>query len=306
MAPRNTNQDENQDEPTVPVMEPNWGALVAAESGSSSSWGLPEGYRYPKRPYRGAASPELEQSSIPNVSYVGGGASRGAAPRRGASDGFGGRIWEQSGRRFMRGDEPGGGGDGVYEGPNLVGADGRIVRSSYTLDNSSVVGEMFMGEMGNVKSRRAILNILYSMGMYSTQQGPSSTGTQSRDISAFRQLLLQSNAMGYTWDVALSKIMADPEFTQMTRGRYGAGGGGGGRAGSDDELALVFANATHDMLGRAPTNKEIRQYISAYRSGGMSATATAQTLVSETAGPEEDAYGYAQMAELMTRMLGGD
>lgn len=291
MATQNTNED-NTDQPTEPSATPStidWGALVAADSGSTT-WGLPEGYNYPERPYLGASTPELEQSSLPNITIT---------PVK--------RTVERlpSGRR-IRTPEESGGGNPVYRGSNLVGPDGKIVRDPYMLDNSSVVGELFSGDMSNIRVRRGVMNVLYSLGMYSSTTGPSTTGTQSRDISAFRQLLLLSNSMGYTWDVTLTMLQSNPDFTRATNGSYGAGGGGGRRAGTDDELALVFANATHDMLGRAPTNKEVRDYIRAYRSGGMSPTATAQTLVSESAGPEEDAYGYAQMAELMTRMLGGD
>lgn len=286
------NQDETQDN-GVPVFDPS--VVGGITNYGTTSWGLPDNFVYPTRRYIGAATPELEQMSRGNIF-------------RGGDTGEDEDIWnlppvgrfgKVSPGRFKERLGRGQGGYEQYNGPNLIGPSGKIERSPYSLDNSSVLGELM--SLGD-RERKVFLRYAYALGLYSTKQGPSSTGTQSRDVSAWRQLLLVSNAKGYTWDMTLNLMVNDPQIAQSSPGSSGSGGR---RIGTSDELAMVFANATHEMLGRAPTNKEVNDYIRAYRSGGMSASATAETLVTENAGPEEDAYGYAQMAELLTRMLGG-
>lgn len=278
-------EEETDQTPSTPSKPPTF----PIDYSSDSSWSLPGDFKYPVRPYGGATKPELEESSRPNVRYVAGRSARQFPSGRG-------------GRRFERDVAEATPDSYKYDGPNLIGQSGLVEQGPYSLDSSSIVGELV--GIGNAAQRRVILKTLYALGFYESKTGPSMTGTQSRDISAFRQLLLTANSQGYTWDIVLSTIINDPEYAKMAKG-YASGGGGGGRLGTDNELAMVFANATHNMLGRAPTNKEIDQYIRAYRSGGMSASATAETIVSEKSGPEEDAYGYAQMAELMNKMIGG-
>lgn len=290
MADDNTT-DDNQDE-TIPTFDPS--AISGVTNYGTTSWGLPDNYVYPTRRYVGSVTPELEQLSRPNI-FRGGDSGEDDIFDLPPVGRFG-RISPGKTKRQLGGSKTG---YEQYNGPNLIGPSGKIERSPYGLDNSSVLGELMTL---NDKERKIFLKYAYAIGLYDTKQGPSATGTQSRDVRAWRQLLLQSNAKGYTWDLTLNSLINDPQV-----GKYspGSGGSGGRRIGTSDELAMVFANATHQMLGRAPTNKEVGDYVRAYRSGGMSASATAETLVTESAGPEEDAYGYAQMAELLTRMLGG-
>lgn len=188
----------------------------------------------------------------------------------------------------------------LYSGQNLVNEEGVIERAPYNLSTSEEVNGV-LSELSD-SDRRTLLNFLYAKGFYDTESGPTATGLSSRDQQAVAKLLFVANIQGVTWRLAMDYVANNPLFTNPN---ISASGAGGRRIPPEEELRLVMTDATHRMLGRAPTPGEVARYIDIYKSGNLSPTSAAEVAVERTAGPEEEAYGFAQMAQLLSRLLGG-
>lgn len=190
----------------------------------------------------------------------------------------------------------------AYFGRLLVDGNNQIARDQYDIERD-IDARSILHEMSPAQ-RRYAQKLMRAKGFYGDEGSPSSNGTLAKDITAMKTLLATANAMGRTWDVALSLVLEDDTIPVVPA----PGGGGGRQLAPDTELELIFARAAHETLGRKPTAQELNAYIRAYKADKTDTSPSAlaaKRLTSGRAGLEAKAYGMAGIAQMMQQMLGG-
>ena len=183
----------------------------------------------------------------------------------------------------------------IYIGQNLVNKDGLIVRGQYTEDEAySELASLDLAE------RRALQNILYSVGAYGNTR-PSRSGFNSADFSAMREAMLYANSKGVTLDVAVNMMAADLGTVKS--------GGARIRTTPKQDLAAVFRQASGQILGRRLSDAEVEKFVRAYNRmevgeamGGAAAPSvqTAAVQAVESAAPDEAAaMGALQLTNII-------
>lgn len=188
-----------------------------------------------------------------------------------------------------------------YVGQNLVNSDGTITRGQY--DPS---GEAY-SELAKmpIAERISFLNSLQSRGLYGSGR-PSTTGFDSRDLSAMSEFLRFSNAQGVTADVAQSQLLT----------MFPAQGGGRAiRTTAKTDIRAVFKNTTRQLLGRDLSPTEIEKFVRAYEgkeisegSGGVKAPTlsnAAEEAVQQQYGGEAQAMGMANLMDILDKKIKG-
>lgn len=192
-----------------------------------------------------------------------------------------------------------------YTGQNLIDKNGVISRGQYSEDEA--YNELV--KIGTPAERFAFLNRLAANGLYGKGR-PSSTGLSSRDLTAMRQALLTANSLGYTVDVAINKISADPAFAYARQGVAKKI-----RTSPKQDLRAVFKKVSQDVLGRDLADSEVEKFVKAYTQmevtqakGGAtapSAAVAAEAQVRKKAPAEAGAIGVLRLAEIMDQSLKG-
>ena len=187
-----------------------------------------------------------------------------------------------------------------YIGQGLVDGKGIIARGQYTEDDAYAELAKFAPA-----ERFAFLRQLQALGVYGNS-APSSTGFAGRDLSAMAEALRVANATGYTVDVAMQLIAADPTYKRNAPSRMV-------RTTPKQDLQAVFKQATGTILGRQLSDAEIDQFVRSYQGrevteamGGAaapSASVAAQQAVEAAAPEEAAAMGALRLAELMDRRI---
>lgn len=247
--------------------------LEAAASGTTGPYALPENFKFPARQLKAGAQ---YQSNPQMIKYL-------------VRTGIDANGWS-------------------YVGPRLVDADGNIVRDQYDATTEAYQELASMSQA----DRRDFLKTLHQRGLYDSGE-PSSYGFSSSDISATGKAMLYANSVGRTLDSAVIQLAQDFPAVKS--------GGTSFRRAAADDLRSVVVQVFHQQLGRKPSKKDIDNFISAYRSaetgemagaagsGAYDQAASAQTIaekqVQKTYQPEQDAYGFVQMAQMFERMLRG-
>jgi hypothetical protein len=188
-----------------------------------------------------------------------------------------------------------------YVGQNLVNPDGTITRGQY--DPS---GEAY-SELAKmpIAERISFLNSLQSRGLYGSSR-PSTTGFDSRDLSAMSEFLRFSNAQGVVADVAKSQLLT----------MFPAQGGGRAiRTTAKTDIRAVFKNTTRQLLGRDLSPTEIEKFVKAYEgkeisegSGGVKAPTlsnAAEEAVQQQYGGEAQAMGMANLMDILDKKIKG-
>ena len=193
-----------------------------------------------------------------------------------------------------------------YVGQNLVNKDGVLVRGQYSEDEAFSE----IARFGTPAERSAVLNRLAALGLYGKSK-PSSTGTQTRDISAVKNAMLYANAEGVTLDRALDLMAADPNIKAKVAG------GARVRTTAKQDLRQVFKQAAGSVLGRQLSDAEVEKFVRSYNAMevseamGGAAAPTAQTAALEAveaSNPEEAGamkmLGYADVIDQLMKGLG--
>lgn len=187
-----------------------------------------------------------------------------------------------------------------YVGQGLVDGKGVIARGQYTDDDAYAELAKFQPA-----ERLAFLRQLQALGVYGNS-APSATGFASRDLSAMAEALRVANATGYTVDVAMQLIAADPTYKRANPGRTV-------RTTPKQDLQAVFKQAAGSVLGRQLSDAEVEKFVRSYQGmevteamGGAatpSAGVAAQQAVEAAAPEEAAAMGALRLAELMDRRI---
>lgn len=188
-----------------------------------------------------------------------------------------------------------------YVGQNLVSADGTITRGQYDPSNEaySELAKMPVAE------RLSFLNSLQSRGLYGSSR-PSTTGFDSKDLTAMGEFLRFANAQGVTADVAHSQLLT----------MFPAQGGGRAiRTTAKTDIRAVFKNTTRQLLGRDLSPDEIEKFVRAYEgkeiteaTGGMKAPSianAAEEAVQQQYSGEAQAMGMANLMDILDKKIKG-
>jgi hypothetical protein len=188
-----------------------------------------------------------------------------------------------------------------YTGQNLVNGDGYIARGQYDPSNEaySELARMPVAE------RLTFLNSLKSRGLYGSSK-PSTTGFDSKDLSAMGEFLRFANAQGVTADVAHSQLLS--MFPAVGSGKVI-------RTTAKADIRAVFKNTTRQLLGRDLNPDEIEKFVKAYEGkeitegrGGVKAPSianAAEEAVQQQYGGEAQAMGMADLMDLMDKKIKG-
>lgn len=130
-------------------------------------------------------------------------------------------------------------------------------------------------------------------------------GSQPQLISALTELIKQSNAVGYTWDVTL-QMMKDNLPFKVSRG------GGGVRVSNIDDLKAIGRQVARQVIGREFTAEESNAFALAYQglqrsqgAGAPSADVYAEKFAQEKAPEEATAYKYLDYVNQLIAAVGG-
>lgn len=199
---------------------------------------------------------------------------------------------------------------GGYVGQELVDSKGVIARGQYRDDEA--YNEL--AKLGTSAERAAFLNILAANGVYGNSK-PTSTGFESRDLSAMQEAMRYANAKGVTLDVAVRLMAVDPAVKAWRSGM--TGGGARIRTTAKEDLRSVFRQATAQVLGRDLSDAELERFVKSYNAaevreatGGPAAPSvqTAAMQAAEAAAPEEAGamkmLGYADVVDQLMKGLG--
>ena len=181
----------------------------------------------------------------------------------------------------------------LYYGQNLVNERGQIERKPYdaTKEAYSELAKL------NPTDRAALQTELYQRRFYRSKSRPSTTGFNPADVDAMKELLLASNEYGYNWKTSLNFI----------RQEYPASGSGRKGPSKMDTRKSLDEKAV-EALGRKFTDAEIESLIQQVQqksvSGESGSLATiSENVVAGAATGEQQAYRFAQVADLFNQML---
>jgi hypothetical protein len=181
----------------------------------------------------------------------------------------------------------------LYYGQNLVNEKGQIERKPYDASREAYAELAKL----NPTDRAALQTELYQRNFYSSKTRPSSTGFNPADVDAMKNLLLTSNEYGYNWKTSMNFIRQDYP-----------GSGGGSRGPSKMDTRKSLDEKAVEALGRKFTDEEIESLITqvqqksiAKESGSLSTIS--ENVVAGAATGEQQAYRFAQVADLFNQML---
>jgi hypothetical protein len=181
----------------------------------------------------------------------------------------------------------------LYYGQNLVNERGQIERKPYdaTKEAYSELAKL------NPTDRAALQTELYQRRFYRSKSRPSTTGFNPADVDAMKELLLASNEYGYNWKTSLNFI----------RQEYPASGSGRKGPSKMDTRKSLDEKAV-EALGRKFTDAEIESLIQQVQqksvAGESGSLATiSENVVAGAATGEQQAYRFAQVADLFNQML---
>jgi hypothetical protein len=181
----------------------------------------------------------------------------------------------------------------LYYGQNLVNERGQIERKPYdaTKEAYSELAKL------NPTDRAALQTELYQRRFYRSKSRPSTTGFNPADVDAMKELLLASNEYGYNWKTSLNFI----------RQEYPASGSGRKGPSKMDTRKSLDEKAV-EALGRKFTDAEVESLIQQVQqksvAGESGSLATiSENVVAGAATGEQQAYRFAQVADLFNQML---
>jgi hypothetical protein len=181
----------------------------------------------------------------------------------------------------------------LYYGQNLVNERGQIERKPYdaTKEAYSELAKL------NPTDRAALQTELYQRRFYRSKSRPSTTGFNPADVDAMKELLLASNEYGYNWKTSLNFI----------RQEYPASGSGRKGPSKMDTRKSLDEKAV-EALGRKFTDAEIESLIQQVQQKSVSGESGSLSTISENvvagaATGEQQAYRFAQVADLFNQML---
>lgn len=181
----------------------------------------------------------------------------------------------------------------LYYGNNLVNEKGQIERKPYDAPKEAYA------ELAKLATadRIALQTELYQRNFYRGKSKPSTNGFDPADIDAMKELLNTSNEYGYNWKTSLNFVRQ--EFPAS---------GSGSRGPSKKEIRKSLDERAVEALGRKFTDAEVESLIAqvqqksaAGESGGLSMIS--EDVVSGAALGEQQAYRFAQVADLFNDML---
>lgn len=181
----------------------------------------------------------------------------------------------------------------LYYGQNLVNEKGQIERKPYDAPKEAYAELAKL----NPTDRATLQTELYQRNFYRGKTRPSSTGFNPADIEAMKDLLLTSNEYGYNWKTSLNFIRQDYPTS-----------GSGSRGPSKMDTRKSLDEKAIEALGRKFTDAEIESLIAqvqqksaAGESGSLSTIS--ENVVAGAATGEQQAYRFAQVADLFNQML---
>jgi hypothetical protein len=181
----------------------------------------------------------------------------------------------------------------LYYGTNLVNEKGQIERKPYDAPKEAYA------ELAKLApaDRAALQTELYQRNFYRGKTRPSTTGFNPADIEAMKELLLTSNEYGYNWRTSMNFVRQD--FP---------GSGSGRKAPSKMDTRKSLDERAVEALGRKFTDAEIESLIQQVQqksvAGESGSLATiSENVVSGAAVGEQQAYRFAQVADLFNNML---
>ena len=263
----------------TPTPDPNIPSSTPPDALSSGTKGLASDVQLPKRMVKGAA----EGVTIDEADII-------AAPKPSTNEITSARAREITGSSSFG-----------YIGQNLVNSDGIAVRGQYDPSNEaySELARMPVAE------RLSFLNSLKSRGLYGSSS-PSTTGFDSKDLTAMGEFLRFANAQGVTSDVAHSQLLT--MFPSV-------GGGRAIRTTAKADIRSVFKNTTRQLLGRDLSPEEIEKFVRAYEgkeiteaTGGVKApslSVAAEEAVQQQYGGEAQAMGMANLMDILDKKIKG-
>jgi hypothetical protein len=138
---------------------------------------------------------------------------------------------------------------------------------------------------------------LYQRNFYRGKSKPSTNGFDPADVDAMKELLNASNEYGYNWKTSMNFVRQ--EFP---------GSGSGRRGPSKMDTRKSLDERAVEALGRKFTDEEIESLIAqvqqksaAGESGSLSTIS--ENVVAGAATGEQQAYRFAQVADLFNQML---
>jgi hypothetical protein len=181
----------------------------------------------------------------------------------------------------------------LYYGQNLVNEQGQIERKPYDAPKEAYAELAKL----NPTDRAALQAELYQRDFYRGKARPSTTGFNPADIDAMKELLLTSNEYGYNWKTSLNFVRQDYP-----------GSGGGRKAPSKMDTRKSLDEKAVEALGRKFTDAEIESLIQQVQqksvAGESGSLATiSENVVAGVATGEQQAYRFAQVADLFNQML---
>lgn len=181
----------------------------------------------------------------------------------------------------------------LYYGQNLVNEQGQIERKPYDAPKEAYAELAKL----NPTDRAALQAELYQRDFYRGKARPSTTGFNPADIDAMKELLLTSNEYGYNWKTSLNFVRQDYP-----------GSGGGRKAPSKMDTRKSLDEKAVEALGRKFTDAEIESLIQQVQqksvAGESGSLATiSENVVAGAATGEQQAYRFAQVADLFNQML---
>jgi hypothetical protein len=181
----------------------------------------------------------------------------------------------------------------LYYGQNLVNEKGQIERKPYDAAKEAYAELAKL----NPTDRAALQTELYQRNFYRSKSRPSTTGFNPADVDAMKELLLASNEYGYNWKTSLNFI----------RQEYPTSGSGRKSPSKMDTRKSLDEKAI-EALGRKFTDAEVESLIQQVQqksiAGDSGSLATiSENVVAGAATGEQQAYRFAQVADLFNEML---
>ncbi len=181
----------------------------------------------------------------------------------------------------------------LYYGQNLVNERGQIERKPYDAPKEAYAELAKLSPL----DRAELQNELYQRNFYRGKTKPSTTGFNPADIEAMKELLLTSNEYGYNWKTSLNFVRQDYP-----------GSGSGRKAPSKMDTRKSLDEKAIEALGRKFTDAEVESLIQQVQqksvAGESGSLATiSENVVAGAATGEQQAYRFAQVADLFNEML---
>lgn len=210
--------------------------------------------------------------------------------------------------RWVTGPSPGGGGgQGWYRGTNLVGITGSIERAPY-----DITDEYVRTQYADIRAEDRA-GVFLDLDKYGFLTGDPNNYTNQ--LNGLANLLDYANTMGITAQRALEEIKKGAPV------KAGGGVARRYRISSPDDLKVVAKRVAQETIGRAFTDEEANQFVSAYQqrelqsqqqyfAGGVSTEAPsadvfAQQFAQQIAPTEANGYKFLGYMNRIFQAAGG-